>query len=529
MKKIMSLFFSLISLLANASPPLLVVEVVVDQLRGDLLQQYQDKFSSNGFNYLFAHGINFQNTYHVHANTVTCVGHATLATGTDPVFHGIIANSWFNRETQKTESCVKDLKSKILPTIHTKKPMTGRSPQNLMASTLSDEIVLAKKGRAFGISYKDRAAIILAGHAGKAFWFDKKNGGFITSTYYYSAYPSWVVDWNKHYSPQNETWSLSNKITSYRFKEFQQNFPHHTGEPTEPSYFEILEAMPKIDELTGDFAIKLLQEEKLGTNNKQTDYLAISFSAVDGVGHEFGPNSLESEDNLIRLDNTIAKLLQAVDNQVGLKNTLIVLTADHGVANSSPYLKANHFKTASPLTLKDLRMLIANTLAEKFNLPEETIQSIELPYIYLNHALIGEQHVAYQDVTDKLLSILRQQKGIFQAYSLPVNYTSQDWLSDKVNRMVFLNRAGDLYLVFPPNTLVPDQTDIDHGSPWQYDSYVPLLFAHPAFQPKRIMKLTKTTDIAPTLAALLQITAPSAAFGQPLKEVTQYFASETTP
>lgn len=531
MKKIISLFFLLIATTVCAWQPKLIVQIVVDQLRGDLLQQYQGQFSPSGFNYLLSHGVNYQNAHHPHANTVTCVGHATIATGAYPTLHGVVANEWFDKAQNKTIYCMDDPQAKILPTTRTHGNLAGRSPRNLLASTISDEIVLAQKGRAFAVAFKDRAAITLAGHAGKAFWFDKENGGFVTSDHYFKHYPQWVVDWDKRYQPSDKTWSLSKSITQYRyakapvfthhFQAFGQHFPHHLGQPSGADYYKYLSMTPFVDEMAADFFIKLLHEEKLGVDADKSDYLAISFSAVDAIGHQFGPNSIESEDNLLRLDATIAKVLTALDKQVGLNNTLIVLTADHGISDSPAYLASHAMYENHVLKTQTIQDTITSALAQRFQLPSETVAGIDLPYVYLNHRLINDKQLNVHAVGAYLCEILRELPGVFQAYTLPLANTEPDWLSAKVDKMAFVDRAGDLYIVPPPYQAIADKSEqrVAHGSPWNYDSYVPLLFVNPQLKTQKITRPVNTTDIAATLAALLQIKAPSGSVGQPLAEV----------
>lgn len=537
MKRLISLVLLLNVTILNAShrPPQLVVQIVVDQLRGDLIYHYPLKLSAKGFNYLFAHGINYQNAHHSHANTVTCAGHATIATGSTPSLHGIVANDWFDLETKRSIYCVEDKKSPILTTARSIKPSEGRSPRNLAASTLSDELVLAQRGRAFAVSLKDRAAITLAGHAGKAFWFDKENGGFVSSQHYYQTYPLWVNQWNQHYEAKDVTWALTNPVTQYRFAQapsfthrfpaFSQHFPHQLGLPSSPQFYKFFSMTPYADELTADFAIKLLGEEKLGQSLGKTDYLGVSFSAVDAIGHQFGPNSLESEDNLLRLDQTLSKLLTAIDQQVGLENTLIVLTADHGVSDSLAYLATQKINENQLLNTSKLEKIIITKLNKRFQLPAEALQFIALPYVYLNHQLINQQNLTVHEVSTYLADNLHQYPGIFQAYALPLSGGLNNWLSAKVDKMAFPGRAGDLYLVPPPYQTIAEEAEhrVSHGSPWNYDSYVPLLFVSKNFRPQHINRLVQTTDIAPTLAMLLFIKAPSASVGHPLQEVISSF------
>ena len=524
-------------LFALQQPPRLIVQLVVDQLRGDLLHQYQADFGSKGFNYLLDNSLNYQNAHHPHANTVTCVGHATIATGAYPALHGIVANEWFDPQQGQMVYCMEDLNSDILATSPNNKPQPGRSPKNMLASTLSDELILAQKGRAFGVSFKDRSAIAMAGHAGKAFWFDRENGGFVTSRYYYQQYPQWAMSWNQGYKATSQTWTLSKPVEQYRygkapgfknrFPAFGQHFPHKSGKPDAPEYYKLLSMTPVADELTANFAIQLLKEEQLGKTPGKTDYLAISFSAVDAIGHQFGPESLESEDNLLRLDKTISKLLAAIDHQAGLANTLIILTADHGVSDSPVYLSQHQLFENRPLTTETLQSAITDALAHRYQLPATTLQHIDLPYVYLNHEIINAHQLTINQVSTYLAEILRALPDVFQAYPLPLASTEHDWLSAKVDKMAYPGRAGDLYIVPPPYQALADNSDsrVTHGSPWNYDSYIPLLFVNPAFKAQGLSRPVYTTDIAPTLAAILLIKAPSAAVGQCLAEVTDFYGA----
>lgn len=518
------------SLFCFANPPKLIVQIVVDQLRGDLIRSYDDKLSPNGFKRLLAHGINYQNAYHPHANTTTCAGHTTISTGAYPALHGIIANEWYNRETKQITNCVEDSESPltIAPNLQTK--TDGRSPKNIMTSTLSDEIMLANRGRAFGVSFKDRGAISLAGHAGKALWFDKSHGGFISSRYYYQTLPEWVTHFNQLETPTQITWTLSLNPDQYRYHQtpkfiqkealFNTPFPHVIKAQDHADFYKLLSSTPKADALTADLAIEIIQKEHLGMAPHQTDYLGISFSTNDVIGHAFGPNSIEAEDNLLKLDLTLGHLLDAIDKQVGLDNTLIILSADHGVTDSSLYLTQHHIPTPLPPSIKLIESTIKQTLVNQFHLPETTLLAISPPYIYLDHDILDKQSMP----RDRLLSLLAEKlediSEIYRVLPMPVKGFEKDWLSAKVDKMAYPDRMGDLYIILPPNhQLFPDdETNVSHGSPWAYDSYVPLIIAQ-NFKPVTITREVHTTDIAPTLAMLLGIKPPSGTVGQPLAEV----------
>ncbi|MDI1352207.1 MAG: alkaline phosphatase family protein [bacterium] len=534
-KNINNIFLMSLLFMGNTyAQPKLIIQIVIDQLRGDLIQRHAQQFGTQGFNYLLNHSINFQNAHHPHANTTTCVGHATIATGSYPLMHGVIDNDWYDRKTKKSIYCMEDLDTTIVPTIHTHAVLPGRSPLNLKASTLSDELVLARKGNAFAVSLKDRSAITLAGHSGKAFWFDKINGGFVTSRYYYSSYPQWVQNWNSKYKPKEIIWKLSRAKNTYQNAKspimkqkadgFGAQFPHKVTLPISEEYFKFLSKTPEADKLTADFAEQLLINEHLGHAENHTDYLAISFSAVDVIGHQFSLNSLEAEDNLLMLDKTLSHLLSVIDKHVGLNNTLIVLTADHGAGDGKAYLNAHHILEIKPIDTERATQAVKNGLYKRFQLPEQSLTIIVPPYVYLNHKIIHEHHLNLTQVSQFVADILNHQTGVYKAYPLPVRSHDKNWITEKVNRMAYPGRSGDVYLVPPPYGSIKE-VPVAHNGPWQYDSFVPLLFVSPSFKAQQISRPVFTTDIATTLTALLMIKPPSAAVGVPLDEVLNQFNS----
>ena len=326
----------------GASPaPRLILQVTVDQLRGDLPGRYRDDLGEGGFRYLMEKGTWYVNANYQHANTETAVGHATLATGADPSRHGIVANDWIDQKTGAFVYHTEDKRHHIIG--RKTKAHEGVSPRNLLASTISDELVVHNGGRtrAFSVSVKDRGAILPGGHVGKAFWFSKSTGEFVTSTYYYVDYPQWVKQWNAAKPAdayRNKSWKLLNDRATYihgqmddrpyeaDLKPLGRTFPHPLGGETKHFYL-FLTLTPFGDALTLDFSKALIENEKLGQNSHGApDYLQISFSSTDYVGHLFGASSLEAEDNLLRLDRAIADLLAFVDAEIGLDRTVVVLT-----------------------------------------------------------------------------------------------------------------------------------------------------------------------------------------------------------
>jgi len=541
--------------------PRLVLQITVDQLRGDLPHRYYSEFGEGGFRYLYERGVVYEDAFHRHANTETIVGHTTLATGADPGTHGMVANVWLDRETGKltynledprypllSKGAGVDKEAEIDPTQRLA-TSDGRSPAPIMVSTFSDELALSNAGKSkiFGISVKDRGAIPMAGHAGKAFWFSKATGEFVTSTYYYKDDPSWVKDWNAKriaFSNAGKSWELLHDRSTYLFGDrddmpyetdlpgYGRVFPHPFGKSDSKYFTTLLTVSPVGDELTLSFAEALIDGEKLGQSGN-TDYLSISFSSTDYVGHSFGPSSLESEDNLLRLDRTLAELFKFVDQKVGLANTVIVLSADHGAAEIPAYLSgfgidAKYFKPDG----LDPKMLEKQPgiefVKKKFGIDKQLIQSFFQPYVYLNHDVLREKGLNQAEVERAVAVELEKLDGIWLAS--PSSAIAEGSLPDTaLNQAILRNykpkRSGDIYIVFKPGWFINDfdgQTVAAvHGSPWRYDQFVPVIFVGPGVVPQRVFREIETVDVAPTLSAILGITYPSGSVGRPLVEVLQ--------
>jgi predicted AlkP superfamily pyrophosphatase or phosphodiesterase len=544
-----------ISTAADAIPPRLVLQITVDALRGDLPKRYAHVLGDSGFRYLMDQGIDYTNAHYQHANTETIVGHVSLATGAVPAAHGMVGNVWFDRELGRLSYNIEDSrhhlltagsdvdqKTEIDPAQRVAK-VDGRSPAAILSSTFSDELAVHFNGKSkiFGVSIKDRDAVSLAGHAGKAFWFPKASGEFVTSTYYYQQYPEWVTAWNARKPAMayaGKSWELMHPPATYLFSDaddrayetdfpgFGRTFPHAYGEAGDKYLTTWLTLSPAGDELTLDFAKTLLDNEQLGKDDVP-DYLAISFSSTDYLGHLFGASSLESEDNIARLDRTLVDLLAYIDNSVGLKNTLIVLSADHGQPEVPGHLHelgiedAHYFDTAG----LDKAPAIA-ALKKKFVIGEELIEAYFLPYVYLNHQLIREKQLDQAKVELAVAEELLKFDGLAAAVSSTALRTAS--LPDtRLLRAILRNfnpkRTGDIYLVFELNVFINDFEGLvvasTHGSPWQYDSFVPVMFAGAALQPQAVSRPVTPYDIAPTLSACLGMKPPSAAVGTPLAEV----------
>jgi predicted AlkP superfamily pyrophosphatase or phosphodiesterase len=525
--------------------PKLVVQITVDQLRGDLPMRYRDRLGPDGFRYLLEQGVHYVNAHHRHANTETAVGHATLVTGADPSAHGIVSNDWVNTATGSFVYNTEDDRHHILgkePKAH-----EGVSPRNLLSSTIGDELVISNAGRSrvFSVSGKDRGAILPGGHAGKAFWYSKSAGHFVTSSYYYDAYPSWVEAWNAAAPVETyrgKSWELLHEKSSYVAAELDdrpfeaevlslgRTFPHPYGDD---KYLTLKVGLtPPVDELTLAFAKTLIRAEHLGQGDA-TDFLAVSFSATDYVGHLFGPSSLESEDMILRLDRTLAELFRAIDQAVGLDNALIVLCADHGGPEAPEHasefgIPAGRFDFDY---FKNEDNPLAQAVAKHFG-RAGLIANHSHPYLYLNETAIHEAGLDLGEVERFIAREASRLPGIFYALSrseLLDGRVTNAPLQDKIRRSFHLGRSGNVHLV-PNHYWFLHSTDeakkmgipalaAIHGSPWAYDTYVPIFFAGGKLEPQTISRRVSPTDIAPTIAAYLGIKHPSGSVGTPLAEV----------
>jgi predicted AlkP superfamily pyrophosphatase or phosphodiesterase len=534
--------------------PKLILQITVDQLRGDLVERYYGRLGEGGFRYLLDSGTVYSNAHHRHANNETIVGHATLATGADPSVHGMIGNVWLDRASGELTYNVEDARYPILgtgadvdrdteidPTQRVARS-DGRSPSAMLVSTFSDELTLSLGGKSkvFGVSVKDRGAISMAGQTGKAFWFSKQAGEFITSSFYYDQYPQWVADWNAQ-GPTSKyadtSWQLLNDQSTYLFGEaddrpyetalpgYGRVFPHPFGDADGKYFTTLLTISPAGDEMVLDFAKTLIENEDLGVDEKP-DYLALSFSSTDYVGHIFGPSSLESEDNILRLDRTLADLFSYVDERVGLDNTLIVLSADHGVPEAPGYLNELGFEAdfIDPDAFDKTDAI--KRLKVRFGIGEELITTFFEPYLYLNRKVIAEKGLDQAEVELAVAEELTRFDGVALAVSssaLGDGRVPDTPLIQSILRNYNPSRSGDIYVVFDPNRFINDFGGLTvastHGSPWRYDSYVPIIFAGMGIPAQRINRLVHTVDVAPTLSLMVGAKPPTGAFDGPLEEV----------
>ncbi|HUV78308.1 MAG TPA: alkaline phosphatase family protein [Desulfobacterales bacterium] len=526
--------------------PKMVLQITVDQLRGDLPMRFKDRLGQGGFRYLLENGTHYNNAHYQHANTETAVGHATLATGADPSRHGIVANDWIDQKTGKSVYNTEDHRHHIID--RKPKPHQGVSPRNLLATTIGDELVVDNAGqsRVFSVSVKDRGAILPGGHVGKAFWFSKSSGRFVTSTYYYNDYPEWVKQWNAAKPAdryKGKTWDLLHDRSSYvagniddrpyeaAFAELGRTFPHALGGGSAKYFYLTLTLTPIGDELTLDFTRTLIENEKVGQGNA-TDYLAISFSSTDYVGHLFGPSSLETEDNILRLDRVLAELFQYVDEKIGLDKTLIVLSGDHGAPEAPEYMAEHGMETGRfPLDWFKKGSHLSDALKKRFG-RDDLVAVHSHPYLYLNLDAIEDAKLDIEEVERFVAAEMMKVDGIAYAMTrsdLFAGRITESPIQNQIRRSFHPTRSGNIHMVpehywFLHSSEEAEKMGIEkiaaiHGSPWKYDTYVPIFFAGNGVPAQTISRPVGPQDIAATIAAYLEIKPPSGSVGVPLVEV----------
>jgi predicted AlkP superfamily pyrophosphatase or phosphodiesterase len=525
----------------------LVLQITIDGLRADLINRYENGFGKDGFRLLKEKGTYYTNAHYQYANTETIVGHTTLATGTFPSQHGMIGNVWFDREAGELAYNIEDPKSPIIPTrknetkgeqvdpAQKKSRTQGRSPAVLLAPTIGDGLAAYYSGRSkiFGVSGKDRSAVSMAGHAGKAFWFSTNTGDFVTSTYYYDTYPDWAIQWNDQRQAEGyagKSWALLNDPSTYLLADqddrpyeadlmgYGRVFPHTFGQADDKLLYTRILVSPIGDQLTLDFSKSLITHEKLG-QDEIPDYLSISFSGVDAVNHFFGPSSLENEDVVVQLDRTLADLLSFIDKNIGLKHTLVVFSADHGMADLPEYMTELGYK-AGRLDPDEI-VAAANKSGQKFGV-DEIVRFFYRPYLYLNDEKIAAAKIDRMKVEHAIADALTDFDGI--ALAVPTSRLSSQQanpLVAQVRRNHHVSRSGDIYIIQKPYWFLFDKGPVAamHGSPWRYDTHVPIIFMGSGIQPKTVHRLVHPVDVASTITALLGMTPPGSAQGLPLEEV----------
>lgn len=530
MKFSFTIYTVFLSFIVNAQvAPKIVVGMMVDQMRWDYLVRYQGRYQANGFKRLLKDGFNCDNTMINYAPTITGCGHASVYTGTVPAINGIAGNSWFNSSINRSVYCTGD---SLVFTIGSSSKAGQMSPRNLLTTTVGDELKMASnfKSKVVGVALKDRASILSAGHAADAaFWYDGQTGNFISSSYYMKELPAWAKLFNeKKLVDQylNNTWNTLYKIDSYTSstndnKPYENKFGHEK-EPVFPhtlkgQNYGAIRSTPYGNTITFDFAKAAIEGYELGKGSV-TDLLAISFSSPDAIGHQFGPNSVEIEDNYLRLDKELADFFNYLDQKFGRNGYLFFITADHGVSHSPGFLLENKLPTG---VFNDPSVELNKLLKAQFSIDHLLIE-IDNYQCYLDKGAMAKHHISQTAVEDFVIDYLSKQQGVANVISTRLLGSSN--LPEPLKTM-FVNgqhskRSGDVFIILEQGWKAESGTGADHGSWYPDDAHIPLIWMGWGITPGKTNRAINITDIASTLAALLHIQAPSGSTGKVITEIT---------
>ena len=512
--------------------PKLVVGIVVDQMRWDFIYRYYDRYKAGGFKRMLNEGFTCDNTNIDYVPTVTAIGHTTIYTGSVPAIHGIAGNDFIIQATGKSMYCTEDTS---VQTVGSTSVAGKMSPRNLLASTVADELKLATnfRSKVIGISLKDRGGILPAGHAADAaYWFDDASGNWISSTYYMQDLPAWVKQFNsegrvKKYLQQD--WNTLYPIASY-VQSFPDNNPYegklnNAATPTFPiktstaAGFGLIRSTPYGNSLTFDLAKSAISAEKLGKNTV-TDFLAVSLSSPDYIGHQFGPNSVEVEDTYLRLDQDLSAFFSYLDAEVGKGNYTVFLSADHGVAHN-PNLLIDKKIPAGMWNGSQIHKDLNALLLSKFNVADLVI-NLGNNQVNFNNLLIAKNKLDKNELITQSVNFLKDQTGIanvvdmnnIQASSVP------DAIKSRIQNGYHKDRSGSIQIILKPGWFYGyAATGTTHGSWNPYDTHIPLVWMGWGIKQGKSFAAFNMTDIAPTIAALLHIQAPNGSIGKVITEV----------
>lgn len=512
--------------------PKLVIGIVVDQMKTEYLYRFSDDFSENGFKRLMKNGYTFQNTHYNYMPTYTGPGHASIYTGTTPAVHGIVGNEWFNRSSQTEMYCTDD---ENVVTIGDGTESEGKmSPKNLQSTTITDELKLATnfKSKVIGVSLKDRGAILPAGHfADWAFWYSK-TGAFISSSFYGKELPEWATTFNneKNYLQYlEEDWKLLkdksvyneslNDNNPYEGKLYKRTpfFPYNMKDMYANNDAGVLRSTPFGNNLIIDFAKRAIENENLG-KDEVTDFLTLSFSSTDYIGHILGPRSIELQDTYLRLDETIADFLNYLDKNVGKDNYLLFLTADHAGAENVTYLKDNKYEVDNINTKKFRNDLSAFSI-KTFGV--NVVKNYSNFNLFFDRDSIAKKDLNLDAVKETFKGFLYTQKFIKRVYTEEEVLASSgaDFYLNFIAKGYDPVQNGDIVILEKPAYIEYSATGTSHGTPYTYDTHVPLIFYGNGIKKGESYDKKDITQIAPTLSQLLKITYPNGTEAELLQEI----------
>jgi predicted AlkP superfamily pyrophosphatase or phosphodiesterase len=514
--------------------PKLVIGIVVDQMAYEYIPRYWEKYSDDGFKKLISNGFFCKNANFTHFPTYTAPGHSCIYTGSIPSIHGICGNDWYDREWGRLRYCADDTSVNTVGSFSTEGKM---SPASLQVSTITDELRMSNnfKSKVIGIALKDRGGIFPAGKLGNAsYWYDNTSKRWVTSTYYMQILPNWVDEFNNKNLPDfylSKPWNTLLPIEQYTESMMDDNnfetlyngeekpvFPHNFPELKYKNP-QLLRYSPFGNDLTKDFAIETIDKENLGKNNC-TDFLCLSFSSTDYVGHIFGLNSIEMEDTYLRVDLNIAEILKYVDDKIGMEKVLILFTADHGVCRNPGYMKSLNFDAGTFFrnVVLDSVNIYLDRIYKKNNLAIQFINQ----QVYFDRNLIINAGLNIEEITKNTARYIKENipgvRNVFTTEDLKSNINSAPYISFFRNGF-FEKRCGDVFVNFMPYWIEERIVGAEHGSPYQYDTHVPLVWYGWEIEKGETLDFINMTDVAPTLSVLLNIGLPGGCIGKPIEKV----------
>jgi predicted AlkP superfamily pyrophosphatase or phosphodiesterase len=523
---------------APGAQPKLVLVMVVDGLPNEQLQRYRDQFGQGGFRRLLDQGASFSNAHQAHGVTVTAVGHSAVLTGAYPYVHGIIGNNWIDPVTKKSVYCTEDTNYTYIgeDTIAS----DGTSPNRLKVDTLGDQLRYAtgSRSKVVAVSGKDRGAILLAGKTGTAYMYMDKTGNFASSTFYMKEHPGWVKQYQAG-KPQEryygKSWTALLPEAAYAgdasedlnapkpgsHNRLPYTYYSESGE-IDAGYYNSLKTGPFLDQLTFDFARAAVEGENLGRNPAGVpDLLGVSLSAHDYVNHAFGPESKLSHDHLQRLDRMLADFFNYLDKRIGMDNVVVVLTADHGFPNTPEFSRTQHID-AQRIDGDKMMAALGQHLSDKFG-GAKLLGAWSLPNINLDYEQIDKNGLKREEVENAAARFLLKQNGIVEAYTrtqFESGAANTTRIATLMRRAWNREASGDLMVVTKPYWYFGTGiSGTSHGSPYAYDTNVPLLIMGKRWiKPGYYGQYAEVVDIAPTLANLLHVRPPAGAEGRVLTE-----------
>lgn len=527
-------FFMALNIQAQERPKL-VVGIVVDQMKMEYLYRFSDDFSANGFKRLMSNGYTYQNMHFNYMPTYTGPGHASVYTGTTPSTHGIVGNEWFSRSLGKEMYCTDDASVKTVGDGTAKEG--EMSPKNLLSTTITDELRLATnfKGKVIGMSLKDRGAILPAGHfANWAFWFSK-TGAFISSSFYGSTLPEWVTKFNqeKRYMAYiNKGWDLYKPLATYNeslpddnpyegklYNSLAPVFPYNLKDIYDKNDAGVIRSTPFGNNLLAEFSMKAIEKEELGKDNI-TDFLTVSFSSTDYVGHLLGPRSIELQDTYLRLDQTIADFLTYLDKTVGKDNYFLFLTADHAGAENANYLRDNKYNVKS-VNPKDIVKGLKDFSIATFG--EDLVLNYSNFNLFFNKQIIKTKNLDLTKVKQAFKDYLMTQEQIKRVYTEEeiLGSTGNDYYLNFIAKGYDPTQDGDLVILDKAAYIEYQGTGTSHGTPYSYDTHVPVIFYGWHVKKGESFAKKYITQIAPTIAQKIKIPFPNGTEANVLEEVLE--------